>query len=349
MITHRYDGVQALRFVAALMVVLTHSFYYTSERLGAGVLKFSGGAKGVDVFFVISGFVMIISSQRLFGTERGWSVFMSNRLVRIAPLYWVATTFKLVVLLAMSRYVLHSSLDWEVIIKSYLFIPSRNIDGVVAPFLGVGWTLVYEMFFYIIFACALYLNVNVFVFVGFLLAGFSSLSLFQGDSQSVWWFITNPLIMEFYFGMLIGYFAMRGYCKLSVTASCAIALVALCYLMFSPNLFDLPRLIEGGVPAALLVWCIVSVEGVIQSKVPRWVIYFGAASYSFYLFHPLVSPLAPVILRRAGVDSFVLSVLLCVAIALSFSSLVHTFLEKPMTSYIKIFLSRIKLALIQNK
>ena len=144
---YKFDGIQALRFIAAIMVVCTHSFLYASERLGQGSFSWAVGAKGVDIFFVIIGFVMVISSRYLVSVDDGWKEFFKKRLIRVAPLYWAATSFKLIVLLLAANFVLHAKLDWWMILKSYFFIPSHNIDGEIKPFLGVGWTLVFEMFF----------------------------------------------------------------------------------------------------------------------------------------------------------------------------------------------------------
>jgi peptidoglycan/LPS O-acetylase OafA/YrhL len=80
------------------------------------------GAKGVDIFFIISGFVMVISSRSLITPNDGWKIFLKKRLIRIVPLYWAATSLKLFILLLMSSLVLHANLDGWVIIKSYFFM-----------------------------------------------------------------------------------------------------------------------------------------------------------------------------------------------------------------------------------
>ena len=180
---YRFDGVQALRFLAAMMVVFTHSVFYASERLGAGKFSWGTGAQGVDIFFVISGFVMVISSRHLVNHIDGWKIFFRKRLARIVPLYWTATTVKLVVLLLASGLVLHSKLDWWSIFKSYFFIPTHTSNG-VRVLLGVGSTLVFEMFFYFVFATALYLKKNIYMFAGVVLLFFSLLSIFRGKDSS---------------------------------------------------------------------------------------------------------------------------------------------------------------------
>jgi len=118
---YKYDGVQALRFLAAAMVLVTHSFFYASERLGGNVLSWVTGAKGVDIFFIISGFVMVISSRNLISQGDGWRTFLQHRLIRIVPLYWTATSAKLLIVILMSGLALHSKFDLWVVMKSYFF------------------------------------------------------------------------------------------------------------------------------------------------------------------------------------------------------------------------------------
>jgi len=330
----RFDGIQALRFLAAIMVVFTHSIFYASERLGQGEFSWGTGAKGVDIFFVISGFVMVISSRFLVFSEDGWKIFLQKRLIRIVPLYWAATTFKLVVILLISSLVLHAKLDWWVIAKSYLFVPSHNLDGEIKPFLGVGWTLVFEMFFYLVFSISLLLRKNIYLFVGIVLLIFSMLSLFRGDNFSPWWFLMDPIILEFYAGMIIGYFTLKNK-FIPKIPSIIVSTISLVYLFVSPNVLSLPRILEHGFPSAMLVWSIVSLEVYLQGKIPRSLIFFGAASYALYLFHPLVAPLAPVVLKKLSIGVFPISVLLSVTIAMTVAALVHRWLELPSTQFLR--------------
>ncbi len=123
---YRYDGIQALRFVAALLVVFTHSTFYVGERLIPGFPVWSNGAAGVDIFFVISGFVMVISSQELLARADGWRIFMMRRIARIVPLYWIATSLKLVAVISVPSLAINAGLDPWQCVKSFLFLPSFN-------------------------------------------------------------------------------------------------------------------------------------------------------------------------------------------------------------------------------
>lgn len=162
--TAKYDLVQVLRFIAALAVVICHSAFYSKERLDPDSFRYDLGANGVPLFFVISGFVMMVAAKKLQGVENAWKFFIIRRIVRIAPLYYFATTVKLVTLLGAAGLVLHAQVDWIYIVKSYFFLPAVNVDGEIRPLLAVGWTLLFEMFFYAIFTLSLLARVDAIVF-----------------------------------------------------------------------------------------------------------------------------------------------------------------------------------------
>lgn len=105
---------------------------------------------GVQLFFVISGFVMVYATEPLFGTRRGPFVFLERRIVRIVPLYWVVTTFYLALTLVFAKF--DKGYPASFVVASYLFIPLARPDGTIEPLVGQGWSLNYEMLFYAVFA-----------------------------------------------------------------------------------------------------------------------------------------------------------------------------------------------------
>ncbi|VAW50093.1 Exopolysaccharide production protein ExoZ [hydrothermal vent metagenome] len=331
---HRYDGVQALRFFAAFLVLITHSTLYATERLGIGGEVWGTGAKGVDIFFVISGFVMVISSHHLIGTPNGWSTFLLKRCTRVVPLYWMATTLKLVILLLAASVVLHAKFDWWYILKSYFFIPSENIDGKIKPFLGVGWTLVFEMFFYLIFTLALFFKKNIFLFVGLILLAFSSATILRPTNYSPLWYLMDAIILEFYFGMLIGYLMLKNK-RLPTMPSCIAIFLAISYMLLSNNSLHLPRFLENGIPATILVWSIVSLERHLQDRIPSTIMFFGAASYALYLFHPMIAPAAPEILKRLSIQNSIISVIFSITLAMIAAAIIHRFAEIPAAKFFR--------------
>jgi len=164
----RLDSIQVLRAVAAIGVVFTHaitrlstSFPGASEHAlftGLGG-QLTVGDAGVDLFFVISGFIMLHVHRNDFGRPGAPLRFMLRRILRIVPIYWLLTTLALVFLIfAPQLFTTHYRgiyLPW--IVGSYLFLPIAPPDWNATPVVGVGWTLNYEMFFYAVFAGALLL------------------------------------------------------------------------------------------------------------------------------------------------------------------------------------------------
>jgi exopolysaccharide production protein ExoZ len=168
-LVQKYYGLQAVRLLAAVLVVAYHATSLASEQLG-GVQVWKKGGYGIDLFFVLSGFVIVWSASSLSQDPDGWLIFAERRLVRVVPMYWLATTLKAIAVLVAGSMVVHARLTVWTFVASYLFIPCRNLDANFMPILGVGWTLNYEMFFYALKALALFLRINVFRFVGIILA-----------------------------------------------------------------------------------------------------------------------------------------------------------------------------------
>ncbi|MDD5269249.1 MAG: acyltransferase [Methylococcales bacterium] len=330
---HQYDGIQALRFLAALLVVITHSSFYASERLGTHNMIWGNGADGVDIFFVISGFVMVISSRNLIDIPLGWARFAIQRLTRIIPLYWLATSVKVIVLLFSAEVLTIRTFDIGDIVNSYFFIPYKKTPQLIEPFLGVGWTLTFEMFFYLVFTIALLIRVNIYIFVGILMALISVLSLFRPESYPVWMFLLNPIVLEFWFGMIIGYFALN---NKFITPFFGVVFSVLCllWIIFKPHL-GLSRVIMSGIPSAILIFSVVSIEPYIQNKIPRLVLFFGAASYSLYLFHPLIAPAVPILLNKIHAQILILSIVMSTITALTASAIVYRYFELSITHAVK--------------
>ncbi len=335
----RYDGIQALRFVAALLVVVTHSTLYTAERLDDSLGVWYRGAIGVDIFFMISGFVMIVSTTGLVGRADGWKFFGMRRLIRIVPMYWIATTAKLATMLVVPVAVLHAQLDPAKVALSYFFLPSRNAEGDVHPFLGVGWTLTFEMAFYFIFTIALLLRSNPMWFC----AGALSLLALGNTvrpSGDDWWpglVYLDPIVLYFLAGMAIGQWALTR--RTGVLAGWLAYTIGLWFVLeVATSGFSVSGFGQLGwrVAVVAIVFSVVALEPIIGRRIPRWVIYLGAASYSLYLFHPLIAPIVPEILDRLGLSIPIVSILLSVTVAVVMSAIIYRFIERPLTRWLEV-------------
>ncbi len=331
----QFEGIQALRFVAALMVVVTHSTFYVSERLIKDFPVWSVGASGVDVFFVISGFVMVISSQSLMDRADGWKQFMLRRMVRIVPLYWVALSVKLMIMLSAPAVVLHAKFDLWAVVSSYLFLPSFNAEGRIEPLLGVGWTLNFEMFFYVLFALAMALRVDVLRMVTGVFIVCCIAALFRTDTWPASTFYFNTIVLEFAFGMLLARAVIRGF-SLPVPVSILLLIVGFVGLML-PWAEDsgLWRPVKWGLPAAMIVTAVIALNGFIGKRIPKVFLELGDASYALYLFHPMIAPAAPWMLAKLGLPIAPLSITLSILSSIIATWIIYRIAEKPTTEYLK--------------
>jgi exopolysaccharide production protein ExoZ len=328
-----YRGLQAMRGMASMLVLVMHSALYYAIRLSPERFPWDWqrGARGVDLFFVLSGFMMVYSSEKLFGNANGWKLFAERRVIRIVPIYWIATTIKLVALLAAAGMLIHSQFDWGRAISSYFFIPYRSSEG-IEPLLIVGWTLNFEMFFYAIFTLALRLRANIYIFVAAILFPLAIASVFRQPDWPGASFYLNPIVLEFFFGMLIAKWVLSG--KRMHPAIAAFMLVGgLVWLLFLP--IPKPYILSvNGFAASAAIWGTAALEPRLK-WLPKWTLYLGDISYVLYLFHPFIAPAGPYILKRMHMHNPLLSVVLSVTAAVAAACLIHQYLERPITERLR--------------
>jgi peptidoglycan/LPS O-acetylase OafA/YrhL len=332
-----YWTIQGLRFVAAFAVVCVHSTFYTHERLSADVTVYAQGAHGVRLFFVISGFVMILSSQRLVAQTKGWQAFAIKRILRILPLYWLVIAFKLAIMLFAAGLALHTRMDPAYIAKSFFFIPAYNLDGEIKPFHGVGWTLNFEMFFYLLFTVAMLLRVRPERFVGPILIVLAAASPLRTAGWPVpFQFLCDPVVLDFLAGMMIARWCQRG---LAIHPAIAWALVAvgLAGLFVPYAMPPMPQLASSliiTVFSAATILGAAALEPRIGRAMPRWAVFMGGASYSLYLIHPIIAPATPAIFARLELDWPWLAVLGSIALASVAGAVVYVLVETPLTRFL---------------
>jgi exopolysaccharide production protein ExoZ len=286
--SHTLRGIQALRGIAALMVVVHHStFVWVEHFLG---YVWWNGAAGVDIFFIISGLVMSLTAD---GKESGVGAagkFLERRVIRIVPLYWIlslATLCKVYILAhhsSLQNHAHHAGLTTSFVVRSFLLIPPT---GGQHPLLGQGWTLSYEMFFYLLFALCLALGRRVDTTLPFILIPLGLGGFFQSSSWSALLTLVSPLLLEFLAGLWVGS-AMRKGVNFDRVWLMVFGVLCLPILWTTPSLGgEELRVFRSGIPAFFIVLGAVAAEARFSSWWPKWLLLIGDSSYSLYLTHSL--------------------------------------------------------------
>ena len=287
--TNRLDSVQWLRALAAVLVLFEHA-QIEAEQMSGGVftrIPFHWGS-GVDIFFVISGFIMVYSARDAFGSKWSGLSFIVKRFVRIAPIYYIYTALMIAAAVILPKQLESSNLSAAHIASSFAFIPHADLEGRIRPILQLGWTLNYEMAFYVVFAASMFMPrgkaVKTTIFTIFT-ACLLGLATSPQNTQLKFW--TQPIILEFAFGMVIGTIFLGRESIREVLSwpalTCLIAILAI-----APFKLDaLQRPLTSGLMGALLLYVFVWMMPAIKNALlARTLTLLGDSSYSLYLCHP---------------------------------------------------------------
>ena len=299
----KINSLQLLRALAALLVVYCHTLDRQPETAVSGSFQQhffylqNFGAVGVDIFFVISGFIItIISTQYAAHHRPGY--FLARRLVRIVPVYWLVSLVPLLYGIKNGQPVISGA------IKTIFFFPFFDHGFFDTPLLAVGWTLSFEMFFYIVVYAAMLITRrwHIQLAMVFLLSLIGISYITQADNPFIFFF-GNGIVIEFLMGALAGLvFLSPVTVKPPVAtfflATGAIALLAGVFFGYGSiseawavwnRSIVMQRVLMWGLPAALLVAGSVFKEKEKPvTNTGRWLILPGDASYSIYLIHIII-------------------------------------------------------------
>lgn len=330
-------SVQILRGIAAMLVVLHHAFLQISFRDNGNV--FGVGQMGVDIFFVISGIVVYITAIRV-----DWTEFIKRRIVRIVPLYWFFMTLKIVFISIFNSVNIINYKYIVYVMCSFFFIPCRREDGGVFPLVTAGWTLNFEMYFYLISAVSLAIfQVRQFrtaatfaIAFGIILGCFVGSTHPQSELPAAV-LLLSPISLEFLAGIWIGSVwvsrPIAGTMNDNHRNWAVLVFGAGVFSVFfapTPELPDIYRFIYWGLPAIAIVGASVMTENRINYRRFKLPLFLGDASYAIYLAHTAVLPFADKFFARldrpvAGLLLFTISIL--------FGCMVHIFIEKPLVKW----------------
>lgn len=322
----KINNIQALRAFAALAVASFHTgfaFPYMKPF----------GSFGVDVFFVISGYIM----ARI--CEKDSRFFFRRRILRIVPPYWAATLILFVAAFWFPQYMGTTRAAPDELIKSLLFIPFVKSSGLFRPLLFVGWSLNYEMYFYVVLAISLL----VFRRYALLLAGTAivSITLISGQfqNQSIYAkFYGNDISLEFVLG-IAAFFVCRAVndqaAKRLRLPMLFLLVASMLTLILSQSILPpihLPRfVILGGLSFLLVASASLLSQGGWDTTA-AWLVVTGDASYILYLIHTYSEYFVSRVLSRRihwlATDSAAGYVIALIAVV-ALSVLIHLKLERP--------------------
>lgn len=313
----RIYSLQALRFVAAAMVVLLH-VEQGARGLTEGGAFANIGSFGVDIFFVLSGYVICLTAPALTP-----AAFLRKRVVRVVPVYWLATLFFLPFAIAGGTFEAARG------VGTIAFYPGFGL-----PWLAVGWTLCFEMLFYAVTALVL---VNPRRLLPLALAAFAACWVLRVEFGGAFRFFGNPLILEFLFGAALTRVKLRSPVLAALAAGTALVLLGAVeargidgannVLGLLAGETSLARVAVMGLPAALLVWAALNVplgKGRLS--------YLGDTSYALYLVHPHVVAAALLVAPGMPVPLFTPVVAIAAVVA---GVAMHEQVEKPLLAALR--------------
>ena len=297
------------------------------------ILKAGDG--GVDLFFVISGFIMVVISRGRFQRPGEFASFLYRRATRIFPLYWIFSLAILAVFLVVPAWVPAMQKGQVHLFASFFLLPQF-----VLPLLGPGWTLAHEAYFYLVFAGALLLPerwLSRFLLLwGFGVAAGYNLYVTHPAllGSATIKMITNPITIEFVLGGCVALAIRRGWRQGDWL--CLIAgglLLPLSSLFFDPLDIEGLRFFCFGLPALLILYGAVALESGGRFQFPAWLQSLGDASFSIYLSHILVVETVGRVWKAGhwtALGQHALVILFMAAAALSCGLAVYRWIEQPL-------------------
>lgn len=312
------NNIQALRAVAAIMVVVLHTVNGMPVPPGGSpihALFTVWGMSGVDLFFVISGLVMVLAQS---GNPKPFAQFMRGRAVRILPMYWLLTLVYSGLLLFLPQLFNDSAFDLRQTLAS-LSLTNWLFTG-RGPVVYVGWTLEYEFVFYLLFAAA----------AALVPLRWAPLPVAAALAAGVGLAGLNSALLEFVYGMLIGVALLQWRRIPAALAWGALVVGVGAHVATAPIGLPISRAIVWGLPSAVIVLGLVFVP---QIR-PGALTYLGAASYSIYLIQVLTIPALLRLVARMPADvPYTVKVLAISVMTVLVGCAAHQFVEAPMTRW----------------
>lgn len=334
-------SIQILRGLAAGSVVIAHVIEHPSEQPNNSILTL--GLFGVIVFFAISGFIIAHINNHPSGDARFDPVsYLIRRFFRLVPLYWVCTLLTFFCALFMPALFKHTTADVGYLVSSLLFIPAALPDAPNdwRPILKLGWSLNYEVFFYLVFAAFFFIanSLKRTIALTILLGSMASAAFFIPPESSILAFYLNFSLLAFVGGLWLAEAERRRlFDNMPLVGIVLMALIALAALgnLFSLDFRDFASFhgYKWLVIAALaLVALSLAFERLIgNGLLVRGLVKLGDISYSLYLTHMFVVGFGWFVIKRLalGEVATVIGMALIVTVSVIGATISHAIMEKP--------------------
>ncbi|GIZ17376.1 acyltransferase family protein [Citrobacter europaeus] len=355
----RIESLQALRGLAAILVMLFHYRFYLRSQVENGTTiwdaLFGWGIIGVDIFFIISGFIMVYTtqnySQSLFSTKR----FLINRAIRIFPMYYVGLLITFLLSGAMSTF--HYPEKVQNLLSALTFtvyktdITPHYIDD--GGMYNIRWTLNYEVYFYIAFSVCLLVKHRLLALIGFsalmiclipAIAGFQPTTSIQGYPfhSPTLGLLTNPVFLEFIIGAIVGYL----YLKLkNITSSTKIQAIAsfislslfmyVIYGIYNESLRAFNT--ESAIILGVFILFITLADPLLKKYIPHILTYLGDISFSLYLLHGAIGSAVMKRMELFELSNYkgIVTVVIAISLSIFISHLTHKYIEIRLTRKLK--------------
>lgn len=327
-------SLQALRYIAAILIVGYHAEESIKDRISLDMMNFfSFGDIGVDIFFVISGFIIAFATSKSYVTspKKQAQDFIVRRFIRIVPIYWFYTTLKIIMVLALPTLALRTQFDEYHIFTSYFFIPSMSPWGLMQPILPVGWTLHFEMLFYLIFTIAILVNQNKIAITGIAFFLLFAINYVYPDLL-IFKFYAQTIIFEFLLGLMVFKIVSHIH-QLNFIPTILLAIVSI--LLISTKTPEINRIFTIGLGSAFLVLSFIYFERFLtSSNIQKISEKLGDSSYSLYLSHSFTVPFSVILLGKYLSLNVYIVLALTLVIATMAGLFSYRFLEKPTITFL---------------
>lgn len=330
----KLEAVQTLRGLAAILVVVGHLGAVIAPLFKGGSFLYSQklvymGGMGVDIFFCISGFIMMHTYRGASGISASWE-FLKRRVLRIFPVYIV---WSLVALYFIKPHLVG---DFKFVALSLSMLSVPPVSGYANLILGQGWTLQYEMYFYLVFALSILITRRVAILVPAVISVLFIASVYGAYDGLYRWLFANQVVFEFLLGMLVSVVVKSYGNRLMFLSKWAFAIPVLLLSISSACIMKIgyssviPRVIGMGLPSFFIVIVCVMIS-MRQVEKRRASVFLGEASYTIYLMHTLLIPPAIILtklyLSNMNGDLFIIILSSFIVMA---GCLSYALVEKPL-------------------